>query len=188
MITEVYYNAVSTINYSRIKVLQFGGLKETSIAQMDIRDTMTKLRNNPFDKAAPNAAYCDMIILWRGASGFAVLSANDKRYPSLAADDYMGFSVMNKFKKDSSTLCWLENRPYIKRFPLQNGAFANIWEKPFRLKAMTGYDMDYGDKWYWNYGVLESVDEGNKYGDTSDFFIFGMIEDRPNRFRKQLKW
>ena len=187
-----YCDAISSIDYSRIKVLQFGGLKGTRISSMKCVDTMSKLRSNPFDMNAPEhipeASYCDMVILWTGAYGFPIISANDKRYPALGSSDYNDdVIVLNKLKTDSFILQFLENRPTAKKFLLQNGAIAYMWEKPYRLRAMTYYDMHYGDRWYWSSGNLQYVEEGNKYGDTSDFIMFGKIEDRLNRFRKQLK-
>lgn len=47
-----------------------------------------------------------------------------------------------------------------------------IMHKAFVLRAMTYADMNYGDRWYGQ----DYCEEGNKYGDTSDFYIVGAIE------------
>lgn len=47
----------------------------------------------------------------------------------------------------------------------------HIWRYPYLLKARTISNMNYGDRW--EAGVC--VEEGNKYGDTSRFYIIGYI-------------
>ena len=43
--------------------------------------------------------------------------------------------------------------------------------------------MNYGDRWYGQ----DYCDEGNKYGDTSDFYIVGAIESLDPR-KKNAKY
>lgn len=48
----------------------------------------------------------------------------------------------------------------------------HIWERPYALRAQTISDMNFGD--YWEGRQL--VTEGNKYGDTSCFYIVGYLD------------
>ena len=48
----------------------------------------------------------------------------------------------------------------------------HIWERPYCLCAQTVSDMNYGDRWE----GTELVWEGNKYGDTTRFFIIGYLD------------
>lgn len=45
--------------------------------------------------------------------------------------------------------------------------------KAYILRAKTYADMNYGDRWYGK----DYCEEGNKYGDTSEFYIVGAIEN-----------
>lgn len=56
---------------------------------------------------------------------------------------------------------------------LPNKKYFNIWESPYQLRAQTVTDMDYGDRWE----GLDLIHEGNKYGDTSSFYIIGYIDN-----------
>ena len=56
--------------------------------------------------------------------------------------------------------------------------FFYIWEVPYKLHAQTISDMYYGDHWYWAGKNLNEVIEGNKYGDTSSFYILGYISKK----------
>lgn len=48
----------------------------------------------------------------------------------------------------------------------------HIWERPYCLHAQTISDMNYGDRWEGR----DLVWEGNKYGDTTKFFIIGYLD------------
>ena len=53
--------------------------------------------------------------------------------------------------------------------------------------AITDYDKNYGDRYYWRNGELLYVEEGHKYGDTSDFVLFGKIIDQTEAFRRSFE-
>lgn len=55
---------------------------------------------------------------------------------------------------------------------LPNNKNFHIWESPYHLSAETIADRNYGDR----YNGDDLVEEGNKFGDTSDFFIIGYID------------
>ena len=182
----VYYTALASIDINSLKVLQLKD--DASFSKLDVCGTMKKLRNNPYDKNNPESGYYDMIIIWTGEAGLCMVSANDKRFSELLHNVTLdGCLTMSKLKKDKFFLSILTKKKSGREIPLSHGAFLRIWETPFGVQAITDYDKNYGDKWYWRNGKLVYVEEGNKFGDTSLFFVFGLIMDRPNRFRKQLK-
>ena len=60
--------------------------------------------------------------------------------------------------------------------PFDESDKIKIFKKPYIMKAQTKFDMNYGDRYYWLSGELDYVEEGNKYGDTSEFVVIGFIE------------
>ena len=57
-----------------------------------------------------------------------------------------------------------------QKIRLSNGKTMKIWEAPLQLEAVTDYDKDFRMEWHGDY-----VYEGNKFGDTSTFYIIGNL-------------
>ena len=60
----------------------------------------------------------------------------------------------------------------IKSILLPTEKILHISNKPYLLNAMTHFDRNYGNK----YCGQELIEEGNLYGDTSEFYIIGYTE------------
>ena len=86
-----------------------------------------------------------------------------------------GSCTMTQFKaKDIFEIRRLFRDLFAESLPLQlsNGKTLNLWPTPYRIQAQTDADTIYGDKWHGN----KLVHEGNRYGDTTNFYIVGSVD------------
>ena len=93
----------SNIDYSLLRIKQ---IKQADFSKLDIKKTMTQLRSNPFDMNLPNTPFFDMLILWTGALGFCIVSANDKRYSDISFENNEDTPSMSLIKKNQ----WIFNQ------------------------------------------------------------------------------
>ena len=184
MLENTYYETLSLIRPEHMKILQ---LRDTEFYHIDVIATMSKLRNNPHDAGSIDKEHDDMMIVWTGACGLLIASAEDRRFPHVPWDEYDCILTMTQLKKQRGILSVLERKRVVRKVPLSLGASLHIWESPFGIRAVTNQDTLYGDRWYWDHGKLLRVEEGNKYGDTSLFCMFALVEDRFNRYRRTLR-
>ena len=101
-----------------------------------------------------------LVIVWDLPQKFASLSEHRCTLTALKRDGY--FHLF-----DNSTCEKMMTKD------IGNNKIFHVWKAPYHLKAQTYADMNYGDRWKGRYMVYE----GNKYGDTSDFYILGYITD-----------
>ena len=66
---------------------------------------------------------------------------------------------------------------------LENGFDLHLFEERLQLNAMTEYDRDYRKEWSGG----ELVYEGNNYGDTSAFYVLGIIRRSNEMIKRDLE-
>ena len=143
--------------------------------------TMTMLHSSKWlnevvhgDKKPPDRPYYDVLLI----SGLYY-------YPDMELvviyGDCIRHLIPGAFKSSTMTVFKQEriamNLLYMKHDILQStkcsdGRIFELWQSPFRLRAKTDYDTFYGKEWHGRYLVYE----GNNYGDTSDFYVIGMLK------------
>lgn len=93
--------------------------------------------------------------------------------PQQISNYYEGVITATNFKQ-SSNYTWMSVHATRKKMKvsLSDGRIAYIWDKPYRFRAVTEFNKDFGMEFHGRYEVVQK----DQYGDTSDFYIIGAIE------------
>lgn len=131
--------------------------------QTPTRDIMTNLRRGHKKQSQNKEIPVDYYIL---DGRYIVLYPSDHNIPNVRTG---GSITATEFKTSYGSL----NKQEFSNVTvaLQNGQKAKLFVHPFAFRAQTYFDMDYRKEW--QNGDL--VYEGNNYGDTTTFYIVGVL-------------
>lgn len=159
-----YASSLDLLNLESETVF-FGTLK-----RMNTRQIMSRLRHsygeNPDDS---DKSPIDVLFIDNFCEEFIVVYKMQKNFVNLPK--YR--CTLTELKKTGVTFLRYGGKCVeAKTIPLSEKLSLVLWERPFCLNAQTVSDMDYGDRWEGR----DLVHEGNKYGDTSRFYIIGYLD------------
>lgn len=169
---SAYYNYLSSPQFFDQKIVRICG-ERSELRRLRTKRLMSRLNGScsedPFD-----------ILIFEEYINYNGRSLDLIVVPAIPGDDYNVLPLsctMTEFKKDESYCIrrviekYLDDEKSIsKKFDEEHNLI--IMHKAYILRAMTYADMDYGDRWYGQ----DYCEEGNKYGDTSNFYIVGALE------------
>lgn len=121
--------------------------------------------NNPFDVLFLDNYFEEYVVINELPVEFGNLSQYGCTLTDLKKGKYIGF------------LRNAEKYKVVKTITFKESMLLHIWERPYRLSAQTISDMQYGDRWQGG----ECVHKGNKYGDTTSFWIIGYFEKKSRK-------
>jgi hypothetical protein len=166
-ILSKYLEYISSLDLFNIEseTLSFGTLK-----RMNSRQLMSRLRHsygsNPTDSCH---LPIDALFIDNFCEEFIVIYKMPHEFVDLPKYG----CTLTALKKTSITFLRYGGKCVEARnIPLSEKSSLVLWERPFCLHAQTVSDMNYGDRWEGR----DLVYEGNKYGDTSRFYIIGYID------------
>jgi hypothetical protein len=145
-------------------------VSSVTLKRMNTRQLMSRLRHSygdspknvdqiPFDVLYLDDFFEEYVVLYSMPSRFANLPKYGCTLTKLKQKG-LAFLRYSGTCKEGSIL------------KLDDGVEFHVWERPYLLRAQTVSDMNYGDRWEGS----TLVEEGNKYGDTSRFYIIGYID------------
>ena len=181
---RTYYEKMKSIDYSslRIQTIDFFTLMD-----VPTRDLMTELRrtrrDEEWNKHDKDYKVYEMLLIKVCRQSLVVISEDDVDiYPIAEMPKPYAGCTMTKFKKEEIAYRLLnQEHSLLGKIRVLKKYELSLWEQPFQLLAQTYFDMDYRKEW--SFGEL--VYEGNNYGDTSRFYIIGVLEERkPGELRK----
>lgn len=163
---ELYFDYISSLDLCKLSsyTVSFYDFRRSKT-----RKIMSRLRHgygdNPVD---PSSMPFDVLLLDTYIGKLVVVWKMLNRFKFL----YEHGCTLTKLKKDGTLMLHHFTNTVKKIATLSNGESFHIWERPYQLRAQTVCDMDYGDRWEGR----DLIYEGNKYGDTSTFYIIGHIK------------
>ena len=115
----------------------------------------------------------DSLIICTGMVSLVVIYDLPYKYASIAEE--CGSWTMTELKRSSgfSFSCMNDDRCK-RKMHWDNDTWLNVWAIPLQIRAVTNGDKDYRKEYMWG----DLVYEGNQYGDTSNFYIIGTLEDK----------
>lgn len=169
---KAYIDFVSSSDFFNQRIVRVCGDKR-AMRELRTKRLMSRLNksctDNPFDVLVfegyvnYNGRYLDLIIV-PGIPGswYNTIPSN---YTMTEFKNDEGYKIRRKIEKI------LDDKESIT-ISVDDMHNLIIMYRAIVLRAMTYADMNYGDRWYGQ----DYCEEGNKYGDTSDFYIIGAVE------------
>jgi len=163
----IHKKNLRNIEFDQIRYLEFGF---AHLLDSSTRKLMSRLNNtcedDPFDILfVPyyEGQFPQLVIVHESSNLF------DKKSLSKVIDS----CTMTEFKKGTLFFDLIHNEyPIFAKIKWNKKLNIHFWKFPLHLRAQTYGDMDYRKEYC--YGDL--VYEGNNYGDTSDFYIIGVLK------------
>lgn len=112
-----------------------------------------------------NQKQYDLLVI----GSYVIVHSRNLKHPPLKTE---GTCTASAFKRNSSLLWHNVGHIHYMTTAWDDEQKLQIWKHPFRLKAQTFSDMNYGNEYRWG----ELIVEGNRYGDTSDFYVIGELK------------
>lgn len=169
---KAYIDYLSSPDFLQQKTVRIRGEKQ------ELRDVKTKRLMSRLNKSCLDDPF-DLLIL-EGFINYNGRLLDIILVPDMPEKHYntLPFScTMTELKNDS----YYQIRRTIEKILDDENSIKNkiddnhnfiIMYKAYVIHAMTYNDMHYGDRWYGR----DYCEEGNKYGDTSNFYVVGAIE------------
>ena len=179
-INEEYLEFVKRIDFTQMIKEEYRNFEFMSMKSIDI---MTRLRASEDTVIKLNGQRFDLLVLSDRIFGISIVVTyripdKYKVYTNIRGEEF----TLSEYKKEKYKNLHMYNDSKEENvafeMPFDESEIIKIFKKPYIMKAKTKFDMNYGDRYYWSGGNLDYVDEGNKYGDTSEFVVIGFIENQ----------
>ena len=118
--------------------------------------------------------FIDVLLISVSDESLVVISCDDaETFPVKIIPLHDESATLTQFKRDDRAykLLW-HKRDAIGQIAWSSTLELLLWKHPYLLRAQTELDKDYRKEWC----AGDIVYEGNNYGDTSDFFIIGVLK------------
>ena len=167
-----YVNGIKSVSFSHIteKVISHRQLKHSKTI-----DLMTPLRHNDCCSCIEGSIDALVVQEYLGGDFVYIVSKNNRNFEFKSPIGICGETRMTDLKKNyvfRGVVNSLKNCDSKSTVLTAGNKMLHISEKPFILNAMTDYDTNYGNIYHGE----DLIEEGNLYGDTSEFYIIGYID------------
>lgn len=166
---KTYMETLLAMDFSALRVERITPYRLARIQTVPLM-TMLCTPYGQKDKKGNIKESCDVILIDTYNKALVLVSGT---FPlvKMSAKSY-NEATMTEFKRQNLSYSLLEEKhDLLLTLPWSNELLFDVWQNPFLLKAGTYYDRDYRKEWYGD----NLVYEGNNYGDTTEFFIVGVL-------------
>ena len=169
-----YITGIKNMVFSNVteQVISLYQLKRTKTTEL-----MTTLRHNDCYYYTEIEGSVDALILhdFPGGDVIYIVSKNNRKFEFKYPEGICGEARMTDLKRNDiffDIIRLLKSCDSKTTVLTADNKLLRISNKPFLLNAMTNYDKNYGNIYHGE----DLVEEGNLYGDTSEFYIIGYID------------
>lgn len=171
-VSSTYIDYIKNLNLHKKKKLELYLSRK-----LKTKDYMTRLRHRGYSDHIDS--YCkdavDVIILNAYGKKLLIIYIPGEDLEVLKKEGFEESDSLTFTKLKTMNPSVLLNKCSANKYtiiPYSEKEVLQLWNCPCRLKAQTKYDEDYGDIYEW--GVC--VHRGNRYGDTSNFYVIGNLK------------